>query len=335
MIINTIDYVEFVKEKLTFLIPNIKQLSNRWNFRCPLCGDSVKNKRKRRGNYILKYNYYRCYNAGCEANEKAITGLKFVSMLSGDSYDNVKKDFFKYYREHNNILQSVKSVAVKSENKPQIISVTNIKLNDNWVDIPPSLNDYIEHRRILKAPNIPKNWKLYYNIKNNSIVIPYIEGNTIVYYQERLLNKNSEAKYIFPADTKKRIFGIDKIDSEFKYIFLLEGVFDSIFVKNGVAIGGLELTQSQRQEIDIRFPWHEKVFMFDNNNVDKSAAIKLKSFIMKNPNQKFFLWDKNIGQKDVNDYIISGNHNIFYDPLYLESHIEKGVKALLLMKGKV
>ena len=49
-------------------------------------------------------------------------------------------------------------------------------------------------------------------------------------------------KYIFPKDMKKLMYGIDNIDISFPYIFLFEGVFDSVFVKNGIATGTKAVT---------------------------------------------------------------------------------------------
>ena len=39
---------------------------NLWNFRCPLCGDSTKNKRKARGYVYQKQTdlFYKCHNCG-------------------------------------------------------------------------------------------------------------------------------------------------------------------------------------------------------------------------------------------------------------------------------
>lgn len=49
-------------------------------------------------------------------------------------------------------------------------------------------------------------------------------------------------KYIFPKDKKKLVAGLDNIDVSFPYIILLEGFYDSVFVKNGVCVGTKAVT---------------------------------------------------------------------------------------------
>ena len=82
---------------------------------------------------------------------------------------------------------------------------------------------------------------MYYDKVKNRLVIPW----TKEYYQERALTKQQEkeeGKYLFPPNVDKPIYGLDTIDTNFKYLFLLEGVFDAIWVKNGLAVGSLILS---------------------------------------------------------------------------------------------
>lgn len=49
-------------------------------------------------------------------------------------------------------------------------------------------------------------------------------------------------KYIFPKDSKKLVFGLDNIDVSWPYVICFEGVYDSLFVKNGIATGTKSLS---------------------------------------------------------------------------------------------
>lgn len=49
-------------------------------------------------------------------------------------------------------------------------------------------------------------------------------------------------KYIFPKDKKKLVYGLDNIDISWPYIIVFEGVYDSVFVKNGISVGTKAIT---------------------------------------------------------------------------------------------
>lgn len=75
------DLNNYMIDMLYQLIPNIKRQNNQLNFRCPLCGDSKK-KSKRRGHWYINQGTYYCWNAGCIANGKGLSGLQFLSKLT-------------------------------------------------------------------------------------------------------------------------------------------------------------------------------------------------------------------------------------------------------------
>ena len=64
------------------------------------------------------------------------------------------------------------------------------------------------------------------------IVIPwYIDGREWSYQWRFLDNDIPFAKYGFPKNCGKKIYGIDSISTSFPYIICCEGVFDSLWVK--------------------------------------------------------------------------------------------------------
>ena len=63
---------DFIKDvlKKRFSDNKIKQTlddsdSDKLNFACPYCGDSNKDSSKKRGNFYLSSNTYKCFNDGC------------------------------------------------------------------------------------------------------------------------------------------------------------------------------------------------------------------------------------------------------------------------------
>ena len=71
----------------------VKKKDNLYNFRCPLCGDSKKNKTKSRGFLYLKKNnyFYMCHNCGASMNFK-----NFIKMIDKPLYDEYVMELWKY-----------------------------------------------------------------------------------------------------------------------------------------------------------------------------------------------------------------------------------------------
>lgn len=342
---SSIDLINYTENKIYQYVSSIKRKSsNKLNFRCPICGDSLQSQRKMRGWFNYRSGTYKCYNGGCPAR-KTLSGLKFLALLQNKSIDEVKKDIIqensKHYSKSELLQKLLESNTNPSANNSSITPIlssinTSILKPITWVDISNNkyVEEYLNSRKIYKAPYIPNNWKLYYESEKNKIVIPWIRDKQIVYYQYRSLYKDDLVKYYFPPNLSKDIFGLDLIDDNFKYIFLIEGVFDSIFVKNGIAIGGTELSDYQSQLLDKYKLTHKFVWLFDNQWKDNTSYIKSLELLKKN--DLIFIWPKNISEKDVNDFYLKNNeNNSFTNENFLTSNIYSGGKGLLKLKFKI
>lgn len=110
-------------------------------------------------------------------------------------------------------------------------------------------------------------------------------------------------KYIFPKNKKKLVYGLDNVDPTYNKIFVFEGVYDSLFVKNGVSVGTKAVTDYQLNIIKQRWPHHTICISFDNDLAGISSMIKYinddsKDFL-------FFKWfNKNTTAKDINEYVL-------------------------------
>jgi len=123
------------------------------------------------------------------------------------------------------------------------------------------------------------------------------------------------------------VFGLDNIDVSWPYIIAFEGVYDSLFVKNGIATGTKSLTDLQVKLITKRYPHHKIVVSFDN---DVAGICAMSKLIKQNKKYKYFRWfNANTKQKDINDYVLAkGDVNIFAD----QKKLEKMIVDPLLMK---
>jgi len=325
------DFKYFVQEKLLENIRDIKRYPDRWNYRCPICGDSQKNSRLKRGWYYVKSNSVYCWNSGCPASESGLPILKYLSLIMNRSISDIKFEFLKSLsKEKNNKLTYQYNKKVK-QSESASKSKIDMSLKDYWIDSNSDIDKFITYRKILEAPYAPKNWKFYFDKREKRLVIPWLINNQMKCYQLRSIYKNQSPKYKFPYDIDKPVFGIDKIDESFQYVFGLEGAFDSIWVKNGVALGGINPTAKQLEELNNTLCTF--VYMLDNQWVDKSSMKKTIRIASKDPNIKLFIWPKEFKCKDINEYVIKYKENPFNDENFLKKHIYNGVRALLLLNS--
>jgi DNA primase len=131
------------------------------------------------------------------------------------------------------------------------------------------------------------------------------------------------------------IYGLDNIDLSFPYIICFEGVYDSLFIPNAIAIGGKSLTKFQHEIISKRYPNHQIVLSFDNDDAGMTAMAKQ---IKQHPNEfQYFKWfDDTTKEKDINDYVLKMNNvNLFSNKEVVKKHIISavGMKLFLLQKG--
>lgn len=320
------DSSDFVRNKIQESIPNIIRLYDKWIFRCPICGDSKKNKRKKRGFYYLSSNTYHCFNEECHA-----VGLNIVAKFFNRTISDVKSEFIDGLVKQGALQRPTRLTCEVLES--MIAKETIVKpliKPDSWIDLTPDALEYLNKRKIFKAPYLPSNFKFFVDTITDRLIIPWITNNEITYYQARAMD-NREPKYLFPSNYSKSIFGLDNIDKDFKYIFEVEGVLDSIFIKNGIAIGGMNVSEYQQQFLS-KYPTHTKVLFFDNQWIDPASMKMSIKIATENINQPIFIWPKDITVKDVNEFIMRYDNNIFTDIDFLLSRVYYGLKALTILK---
>jgi len=152
-----IEFAYFVQDKLQENIRKITRYNDRWNFRCPIFGDSQKNSRSKRGWYYIKTNSYHCWNGGCSASEQGLPILKVLSLVCYQSIAELKLEYLK------SLGKTSKKIHKKEEVK--VLPKQKVELLDSWIPIDEQIQKYINHRKILEAPFAPKNWRFYFDKK--------------------------------------------------------------------------------------------------------------------------------------------------------------------------
>ena len=303
---------EWVNSKILEYLPRDRVVQgDKIVFRCPICGDSRKNSLKKRGYYYTRTASFHCFN--CDAN---LSGMKFLEILSGEDYATLKQEYFRMTFDGKHFTSASGSGFSGKKPETGIFSLKNIVKPEWKRPLSGKAKEYLENRKVLSAPFLREELFSYErNETEEYILIPWKIDGIECYFQLNDFLKIGKRglKYIFPKNTDKLVYGLDNIDISFPYVICFEGVYDSLFVKNGVAIGGKSLTATQEELIRKRFPRHTIAISFDN---DKPGLEAMARSVASGGKFAYFKWFSD-GEKakDINDYVLeTGNLNAFADP---------------------
>lgn len=345
---NDTSWINYVDGKVWEYLP-ASSLKTRNNseiiFRCPICGDSKKNKLKKRGYFYRKTGTYHCFN--CEAN---LTGYAFLKAICApDVFNQIIQDY--KVLNFNNIVrgrrQKLSGAGDSGQRSFEILSPNpsyKYLLDAKWVvsDLSKSALAYLDERKIpIGSRGMLK------SIKDSTgrefILIQYIWDDNCIYHQLGNFNKydikgQGAVKYIFPKDEninfqQKPVFNIGNVDVSHHSIYCTEGVFDSLFIKNGVALGGRSLTDYQYKMLTELYPRHKIVLAFDHDYAGMSSSIKHAE---KYPNISFLdISDlmEAAGTKDVNDFVkVSGREDVFMNEKFLKARTISAFQVEMKLK---
>ena len=293
-----------------------KVKNNLYNFRCPICGDSQKNKNKTRGYlYQVKNNTnFKCHNCGASMSLN-----NFIKTLDGELHKQYTMEKFKEGHTGKNFVVE----APKFEFKKPVFKKS--------IDLPkaseiPAAKEYLENRKLNPdkfyfAPKFKK-WtnsqkQTFDNVKYDTsrIIIPlYDEQKNLLGFQGRALDK-SPNKYItiMLTDNAPKIYGLDTINTKLP-VYVVEGPFDSTFVNNSVALCGSDGDLGYLKGSDL-------ILVYDNEPRNREIVNRIERCIERN--QRVVIWPNNIIEKDINDMVLAG-HDVMS---VLKSNTYSGLEA--------
>jgi DNA primase len=163
--------------------------------------------------------------------------------------------------------------------------------------------EYCKLRRLFTCVNKPRNLYVSLNdpIHEGRLIIPFIDADgDVVSYQGRLLKyKPDAAKYLSKFGVKG-LFGEHNISSDCPYVFVFEGPIDAMFVQNGVAVGGVQVTDYQTSKLALLALSHKIIYVYDNDDHNKEVQCIIRKTI--DNGEHVFIWPKEFKQfKDVNE----------------------------------
>jgi len=272
--------------------------SNLYNFRCPICGDSKKNKSKTRGYlYAVKANTnFKCHNCGASmslnnflkqvdpAVHKQYVLEKFKEGHTGRNFVTEEPDFKFEAPKFKKKLKLPKA----SEDPRPAGYLTARKLN-------PDHFYYAKHFK--KFVNSLKQTFDDEKHDEERIIIPLYYEKNLIGLQGRSIKPNP-VKYITVMldDDAPKIYGLDNIRRDAP-VYITEGPFDSTFIRNAIAMCGADAN------VD-RWGISNRVWIYDNEPRNREIVNRISKTI--DSGDSVVIWPEGIDDKDINDMVMSG-----------------------------
>lgn len=286
-----------------------------WNARCPLCGDSKKNKSKMRGYIYRKGNdlFWKCHN--CNA------GMSIGNLIKQLDIGLYKEYIMERYKagEQGNANYQKPTFHIPA---PRFDTVeSGVYQNAERCDKLPEQHFCIQY---LKARKIPVEMysKLYYTdnykqfvdevypnhgkdklTEDKRLVIPFYDKyNALIAVSGRALEQSDyKLRYVTVrtnAEESKLIYGMDRVDCT-KTVYIVEGPIDSMFLSNCIAAGDANLSLVAKN-IDCQ----KNILIWDNEPRNKDIVKMMQDAI--NLGHHVCIWPTTIEGKDINDMIANG-----------------------------
>ena len=273
---------------------------NLYNFRCPICGDSQKNKNKTRGYiYQVKNNTnFKCHNCG-----SSMSFNNFVKTIDPTLHKQYTLEKFKEGHTGRNFvvespkLEFTKPVFKKSINLPKASSDSRAK--EYLVNRKIDPDKFYFADKFMEWTNTQKQTFDTILRDESRIVIPmYDETKNLIGFQGRSLGK-SFTKYITVMldEEAPKVYGLDSIDKT-SPVYITEGPFDSTFIRNSIAMCGADADISS---------WGigNPVWVYDNEPRNREIVERIRKTI--DTGDSIIIWPTNIEQKDINDMVLAGH----------------------------
>ena len=305
-------YVRLLSSRLR----NFKQKKDYlWNFSCPICGDSQKNKTKARGYVFQKGTdlFYRCHNCGVSTNVGNL-----IKQVDGALHKEYVLERYKSGKTNN----TRSANTILNITPPRFDKVAKQKFFEHgeWLSNLPSGHFCLEYAtkrqipskyydKLLFTPHysqfvttlVPNHGKQI--VDDARLVIPfYNEYNELIAVSGRALQTSDKTlRYVTIRTVEsddKLVYGTERVDLN-KLVKIVEGPIDSLFLSNCLASGDANLALTAKSVAA-----EKKVLVFDNEPRNKEIVKMMQDAIKLGHN--VVIWPNNIVGKDINEMIMSG-----------------------------
>lgn len=303
----------------------------RFNFRCPICGDSRKSKIKARGWLIEDKKdqslHFYCHNCGASHSfqnflkavdpmvYKDYISAKYIGKVKAEPTANVAVESFK-----TNVAKAVTDPLKKIKKVSQLLPEHPVKRYITNRQIPSH-----QHYRLFYAPKF-KSWINSVvpdkfpdtDHEHPRLILPFIDKKGVCFgVTGRGFDPNGLRYLTIMFDDRPKIFGLDKVDFTKPY-FVVEGPIDSLFLHNAVAMAGADGSLNGIENPE------KATFVFDNEPRNKEIHKRIERLIRQG--MSVCIWPSSITQKDINDMVQGGVKDV---ESIIRSNTYKGLEANL------
>lgn len=284
-----------------------------YNFRCPICGDSKKNKYKARGWVYPKDNklLFHCFN--CDVTLSFPKLLKAVDPVLHDEFNREKiVSEAEGKKDHEEFVEKMK--------KPKFVSDTALKnlskISQLNADHP--AKKYIisrkipnfYHSQLFFAPKfahwvntiVPDKFDLTKTKDGARIIIPFIDEDKKLFgFQGRALDPKDSIRYItIMLNEQPKVYGMNNVDRTDR-IYITEGPIDSMFLRNGIAMAGGDFINDLNA---LGLDKDKVTIVYDNEPRNKDTIKRIEKSI--DHGYSVCIWPDYLPYKDINEMILAG-----------------------------
>ncbi len=292
--------------RISYKLRNFKPQGNhKFNFSCPICGDSSKKKSKARGYAFDKSGslIIHCFNCGYGASFGNF--LKEVDPLMYQDFA-MEKFKNKSFKEAVNILPVINVPVETKKFIPNVFASLPLvsSLNKDHDAVKEINRRKIPDAEIYFAENFIEwskgnndKFKTWKDEDQRRLIFPFkAKDGRIIGYTARALDGHEPKYYriFFDTDEKERFFGIDRLD-ESKQVYVLEGEIDSLFIKNAIAVSNGKLDTYYNPDA---------IYIPDVDIRNKEIMKGVEKLIDRN--LKVSLLPHDLPGKDINELVING-----------------------------
>lgn len=306
-------------------------------FRCPICGDSQKNNSKTRGYVYISpktrtHFNYKCHNCGYNNSF-----LFFLKEYFPNIHSQLQLELMREHLAHKKNMDEIE----------QPIVLPDVDVNDNgtWITVD-KLPIKHEAKQYCLGRQIPTNkfsriiyvdnFKQYieevcpnkYNRMpaDNRIVFELRdEDKILVGIQARIIDVTSKKNRFLTLkfdDSATKIYGLDSVNKNLP-IIVTEGIIDSLFFDNGIALTGGDVVANLEEIIGTK---KSNIYIaLDNEPRSKDTVHRMDLAIRYG--YKVYFWEMDTLYKDVNDMVKNGNVSISYIQTEIINKSLSGFKA--------
>lgn len=301
---------------------------NTYNCSCPVCYEGRSFGKKKRCYYLPNKNLIYCFNCGWSSRP-----YKWIKEVGGLSAEDIREELITgdyNFVNIDNIDKPLNISALVCDELQADLPENSINLFDAYQmnyyksnSIIMRAQEYLRSRRLNSAINRPR--AFYMSLEDythrNRLIIPFYDAEgKIIHYQSRAIGCNTdsefdEVRYLSKKGGQCSIFNIDNVDMDYPYVFLFEGPFDACFVKNGLAVAGINdsssrsFTKIQEEQLAMLRLTHKPIWVLDNQWID-DAAYKKSAILLEN-GECVFVWPEqySTNYKDFNELCADNNQD--------------------------